>query len=291
MTLAKAKDYFSAYYEGSLDRGLKQAFETRIKEDAQLQAEYRAFTRAMKELEAFGSIDIEPPADLHDKIAARLDKAIWEQKRQKAPTFSFAWWQGLVAVTVAAACVIGFVTYSDHQRQTSTASLLPVGGSSLPAKFTFAASGPSGHGVALNFPGEDAKLVVKDSDGKVISSVDLNGQEVREKPLENTSDTAQLIGIEADTPDGPIAASFVAVPGRLRDPSASGKGAVKDLATAIAGHYQKPVVIQNQADGEKPASWDLTTNDLLGAATASLKGLGLSISEEGSGIILIQPNN
>ncbi len=83
MTLAKAKDYFSAYHEGSLDRGLKQAFETRLREDTQLQAEYRAFERTMKELEAFGCVEVEPPSDLHDKIAARLDKAIWDQKRQK----------------------------------------------------------------------------------------------------------------------------------------------------------------------------------------------------------------
>jgi hypothetical protein len=293
MTLDKAKDYFSAYYEGSLDRGLKQQFDARIKEDAQLQAEYRAFERTMKELEAFGGIDIEPPEDLHDKIAARLDKAIWEQKRnQKTPAFAFAWWKGLFAVSVAAAVIVGAMNLSGQQKPSSAANIIGVAtpNAVAPLKLTFAGGGANGRTVTMNFPSADAKVVVKDSSGRILSSLDLNGREIKDEPLENKNDAAQLIQVEADGTDGVISASDVAIPGKVRDANITGKGTVKDMVTAIAAHYQKPVVIQNQSDGDKPASWDLTSNDMLGAATASLKGLGLSISEDGSGILLIQPN-
>src|SRR5947209_1700267 len=103
MNLAKARDYFSAYYEGSLERGLKQAFETRLAEDAQLQAEFAAFEKTMKGLEAFGAVEIEPPADLHERITARLDHAIWEQKRTASRFTGLGWWKmGFMGAAVAA---------------------------------------------------------------------------------------------------------------------------------------------------------------------------------------------
>src|SRR5438270_5999926 len=124
MNLAKAKDYFSAYYEGSLDRGLRQSFEARLNEDAQLQAEYRAFERTMRDLGAMGQIEIEPPEDLHDKIAARLDYALWEQKRQKAPLMGVPWWKGLaMGLAVAAGVLAAF--FGVHSYQVNAAGVIP----------------------------------------------------------------------------------------------------------------------------------------------------------------------
>lgn len=288
MTLAKAKDYFSAYYEGSLDRGLKQAFETRLREDAQLQAEYRAFERTMKELEAFGCVEIEPPSDLHDRIAARLDKAIWDQKRQKTSALNFAWWKLLGAVSVAAACVIGVLTYTDHQSQSSPANIVGGGsGNPVPFKFTFKSNADNGRIVNLTFPATDATVSIKDGSGNSVSNSVAPGGQV----IQNGAKTVKILNVEADSGDETIAESSIAVPGTEKDANTTGKGTVKDLAVAIAGHIQKPVVIQNSSDGTKAVSWDLTTNDYLGAATGSLKGLGLSISETANGVILIQPNN
>jgi hypothetical protein len=290
MTLAKAKDYFSAYYEGSLDRGLKQAFETRLREDAKLQAEYRAFVRTMKELEAFGCVEVEPPSDLHDKIAARLDKAIWEQKRQKAPALSFAWWKGLVGVSVAAALVILVISVTKNPGRTSESNPLgipSVGSANVPFKFAFSASADNGRIVTLSFPSTEAKVSIKDASGKLVSdSVAPGNQEIQ-----NGAKDVKVLNVEANSGEDTIAASSVAVPGTEKNANTTGKGTVKDLAIAIAGYVQKPVVIQNSNDGDKAVSWDLTTNDWIGAATGSLKGLGLSISESNSGVILIQANN
>jgi hypothetical protein len=288
MTLAKAKDYFSAYYEGSLDRGLKQALETRMREDAQLQSEYRAFERTMQALESFGTVEIEPPADLHDKISARLDKVVWEQKRQKASGFSFAWWKGLVAVSAAAACIFGFLSYSKNQANVSPASVFGGSGNSSAAQFTFGAATANGRSLEMSYPAGDAKVSIKDAEGHFLGEpMDLQGREIKSKPLENSSDAAQLITVEADLNDNSSVASYVALAGKTKDPATTGKGTVKDMALAIAAHYQIPVVVQNKVDGDAPTSWDLSVPDPLGAAHAALTGLSVSVQQDKSGILLI----
>jgi|GEM_PF-4063019 len=42
MNAPKAREYFSAYRDGSLDKGLKQALERKFQEDGLLRAEYQA---------------------------------------------------------------------------------------------------------------------------------------------------------------------------------------------------------------------------------------------------------
>ena len=83
MNIEKAREFYSAYHEGSLDKGLKQAFERQLETDAQVAAEFRLFKQAMEELSQLESEAIEVPSDLHDRISARLDLHILEQRRKK----------------------------------------------------------------------------------------------------------------------------------------------------------------------------------------------------------------
>ena len=88
----KAREYFSAYHEGTLERGLKETFERALSTDAQVQAEYRAFERLMGSLESLKAEAPEPEFDLHEAIARRLDKHIYDEaRRAKHPIF--AWWK------------------------------------------------------------------------------------------------------------------------------------------------------------------------------------------------------
>jgi hypothetical protein len=286
MNLGKAKDFFSAYYEGSLDRGLTQSFESRLKEDAQLQAEYRAFERTMESLGHMGSIEIEPPADLHEKIAARLDRAIWEQKREKSPVNGLSWWKGLVmGAAIAAGVFVAFIGFSGkfHNGAANTAGIVPTLAAS--EQFSFA----SRNGVvSMSYPTVNhLNVVVRDAAGRVLSSVELNNQDMPSKPLVNPTDRAQLVSIETAT-DAPR--TYVALPGHARDLSTTGKGSLKDLAVALAGHYGKPVVVDAFEEADKTTSWDFTSADAVDAANTAVKSLGLAIQEGPTGVVHIQKN-
>jgi len=286
MNLGKARDYFSAYYEGSLDRGLKQSFEGRLREDAQLQTEYKAFERTMKDLEALGLVEIEPPADLHEKISARLDRAVWEQKRAKSPGLNLSWWKAFVmGAAVVSGLFIGLYKLHayglpDPSNAAGVMQIIP----ESQAQFSLESRNQSTY---LSFPAVDhATVVIKDSSGKVLDSVVLDHQGIDKKPLANDSDSAQLLSIETADETGPL--TYVALPGKKRDATATGKGSVKDLAVALAGHYGETVVVQAKRDADKNVSWDLSSGDATAAARDSVKALGLSISEEEKGFILIQ---
>src|SRR5437016_300995 len=187
MNLAKAKDYFSAYYEGSLDRGLQQSFEARLKEDAQLQAEYRAFERTMQDLGAMGKIEIEPPEDLHDKIAARLDYALWEQKRQKAPLMGLSWWKGLVmGLAVAAGIVTAFIGVHSYRADTAGTGIpfmnVPVEG------FEVVMQNPTSVVVSHPRVAHMQVLIRDEATGELKDSEVLTNQPIQSKPLENVAD-------------------------------------------------------------------------------------------------------
>jgi hypothetical protein len=269
MNLAKAKEHFSAYYEGSLERGLRQTFENRLKEDAQVQAEYRAFERTMQSLEALGHIEIEPPIDLHDKIAARLDKAIYDQKRQAQPVFSMAnWWKGLQQGNGAA-----------------KASFMP-GGSAAAEQFTFAAHKG---GVFVSYAAVDHQtVIVKDASGKILNSIDLDHRALQDQPIQNQGDSPVLVSVETGDPGSSV--SYVAIPGKVLVTTTSGKGTVKDLAVAIAGHFNKAVIVQAKDAADKDVSWDFSSNQAVDSANAAVKPLNLAVGENTSGVITIQKN-
>lgn len=282
MNVAKARDYFSAYYEGSLERGLRQSFETRLKEDAQLQAEYRAFERTMLDLDAMGRVEIEPPADLHEKIAARLDRAIWEQKKDKTPVLGMTWWKGVVmGFAVAAGVLVAFVGIKGYRA--NTAGILPL---STLEQFTLTAQ--NSRSVILTYPKVSHRVIsIRDeTKGQVIDTEDLKNQGIESKPLENVGDSAQLLSIEVDSPNGSM--TYVALPGGVLDSRNAGQGTVKDLALAIAGHYGKPVKLQPKDDADKVVAWDFTTVDPLEATSNAVRSLNMAVQQNASGVISIE---
>src|SRR5581483_925490 len=74
MNQEKAREFFSAYFEGVLEPGLKQSFEARLAADAMLQADYAAFSETMGELRTMPEEEIEAPIFLSDRVATRLDE-------------------------------------------------------------------------------------------------------------------------------------------------------------------------------------------------------------------------
>ena len=50
MNQEKAKEFFSAYYEGTLEAGLQQSLEQQLRADGNLRREFRDFERAMEDV-------------------------------------------------------------------------------------------------------------------------------------------------------------------------------------------------------------------------------------------------
>jgi len=82
MNPVKARDFFSDYYEGLLEPGLKQAFERALKSDPHVQEEYKQFEIVMGQLGSFDKKPVDSPFNLYDKITARLDLADLEAKNK-----------------------------------------------------------------------------------------------------------------------------------------------------------------------------------------------------------------
>ena len=108
MNANKAREFFSSYFEGNLDDGLRQAFERTLNTDAELQAEYKAFERTLGQLAGLRDVEIEVPFDLHERISARLDRHIYEKRQTRGGGF-LAFWKPALAAGVASLAVIGTV--------------------------------------------------------------------------------------------------------------------------------------------------------------------------------------
>src|SRR5579862_7354737 len=120
MTHEKARDFFSAYHEGNLEPGILVSFEQKLNGDAALRAEYDRFATTLDQLSALRDTQIEPPVDLNERIAARLDRHVWEQK-QVAPK---AWFVRLrlVAFSGVAAVLLVGAAISIKNRDNSSGS-------------------------------------------------------------------------------------------------------------------------------------------------------------------------
>ncbi|HTQ08499.1 MAG TPA: hypothetical protein VMI31_00360, partial [Fimbriimonadaceae bacterium] len=88
MTNEKAREFFSAYHEGTLEPGFRVSFEQKLKSDYAVRHEFESFVRAMEKLDALRDEEIEIPADLHDRITARLDRHLYERRKSATPSWS-----------------------------------------------------------------------------------------------------------------------------------------------------------------------------------------------------------
>jgi hypothetical protein len=280
MNLAKAREYFSGYYEGSLDRGLKQAFETCLREDAQLQAEYQAFERTMTELDSLRAVEVEPPADLHEKISARLDRHIWEEKRTAKPSFA-GWWRSLAIASVAGAGFLFAIFKLGGPADTAQAGLL---GTPVPVSSEQIIVQNDGGGVLVRYPvAKDRTIVIRSQDGIELHRVLLQNQDFR-APLTNNLESAQLLSVEVEG-GGTM---LIALPGTKSESEAAGEGDLRQLAKALAGKYQHTVVL-NISNVDRQVSWNFDSDDAVLEARQALQKLtSVQVEEREQGVLWIQ---
>ncbi len=273
MNLGKAREYFSSYYEGALERGLKESFERVLREDAQLQAEYRAFERTMNQLTAMQA-EVPIPDNLHDSIMARIDRSAWEQN-QKQTSGLFHWWKPVtLGLALAAVAAIAFLK-SNGADTTPTMGASLVQPTASSARLDIKANG---NGVRLNLPPVEKRTVeISDVEGHVLETLKLNQQGINNKPLTNASTDATLMQISIDG-----STTWIALPGSARSTASAGKGDMKTLALEIAASSGIPVVVQAKATNA-PMTWTLKADDPHGSAEQAVAPLNMKVELRGGG--------
>lgn len=282
MTNEKARDFFSAYYEGSLEPGLCVSFEQKLKADISLKDEYRAFERAMESLGTLQFEEIEIPHDLHERISARLDRDIYERKRNAKPALSL-WIRSLAFSGVAALAIVGAIfAMNARSGEANTAS-----GAPLPANANVVYT-VNGDDISLKYAPASTKVVVITNDeGKELSRNEVGGdgkpdlKTVLSNPLPN----AAVFGIQIE---GEASPSFVAVYGTERSSINKGEGTVVDFAKAVADYYHTHVMVNTSTPTER-VNWTFTTSDVVSEASRVV-GSNYTVTLLKNGMLEIERN-
>jgi hypothetical protein len=287
MTHDKARELFSAYHEGSLEPGLTRALEQKLNGDLALATEYASFASAFDSLIELRDVEIPVPADLTERISARLDRHIWEQDRKKAPAFT-GWLRNLAFVGGAALLVLGTV-WSFSQRGGQTASSGMVGAGSDGDQVAFARTDS---GLRLRFsPGATKTLTIRtEPDLQPVTVLKVSGKV--DAPIKNPNGDVGLLRVEVEGVKDPI---ILALPGQSQPSSVrrsrqagKAKSTLEDLSVALATIFQVPVELQVD-DPQAPASWNFSGLDPKAAAAKALEGrYAVDLGE--NGVLRIQKN-
>lgn len=287
MNQDKARELFSAYYEETLESGLRQQLETRFRTDAHLKADYAAFVETIEALDDLRFEEIEVPLSLNDRIATRLEQ---EEAKRRRPVLVWGnWLRGLGFSGLAAAAVLAaFVAIRSEGAGSSQAGLVPTNSVSTTAS-------PANR---LVFSAKDREVMVSyrtEESGSVLVSAAGSGREIqrfpvtREElntPLQNTHTTPALLRVTAS---GDASGATVVLPGTEKQTVKSGSGTLLDLASAVAGHYGVPVVVRGNAT--QNVVWNFESGaSALRATESALAGTQVSADQRDGDLITILGN-
>ncbi|MBL8086805.1 MAG: hypothetical protein JNM85_01885 [Chthonomonas sp.] len=284
MNLNKARDYFSGYYEQTLEPGLRQAFERGLQEDAQIQAEYAAFVKTVESIQTLSHQEIEIPFDLHDRISARLDRHVWETEQNRKPNWFSQWWRSIALGGVAVAA-IGGVLFSianpSKGGSTSQAGAFPSVENKKPL-LTF----ESGQ-LYVNAPAQPGATlkVLRGTAGEPVVSIDLSKNRVR-SPLRNEQNEPTLLSVLV----GDEAPILVIVPGQTPSTKKAGSGTLLEMAKALSDAYRVPVQLTAK-NLESTVTWEFRGETLSDAIMSDLTPKSLSITKQNNmlGVIASAP--
>ena len=275
MTQDKAREYFSAYHEGSLEPGLRASLDRRLDEDPGLRADMSAFVETVVMLDAMRHASIASPTSLSDRIATRLENAretviprpFWASlfaPRPAAP--QLAWGVGMAALLLVSA----FGLRGMRTENATQASALPT---SLASVVTWTKNGSN---VVANFESGPARQIAVQPEGGKPQSYALAAGQRFELALSNPNVSARRFKVTV----GADLLATIAMPGSRLAPRRSGTGTVTEFASALAAAYGVPVVVKSMAI-DSTLNWKLDGTDPRAAADAALDGHGSAVLTDG----------
>lgn len=270
MNSTRARDMYSQYREGTLDAHAKAALERAWQESPQLREDYQRFCEVLDALEAQRDEPIPEPYMLHERIVARLDKAVLESKRSKSPMFSG--WRTALIGAVGATAIIAAVLNMGVGGNGATADLAPT------PKASSMTWNVEGKGIRLyHSAGRGTIQVFADHSTKPEYEAPLGSARI-EIPLVNRDSAAHVYRIQSGR-----RMLTIALPGGSTTTPDSGSGTVEDFAVAVATRFQTPVEVQYNGITE-PAEWQFK-----GTSPVEIKvsGAPVSVQELADGKLVI----
>lgn len=277
MTHDKAREYFSAFQEGTLEPGLRSSLERKLSGDAALRSEYEAFVATVAALDALRFEAVETPSYLSDRIASRIDSArvapapfwaSWFAPRpaQASGSPRFVWATGL------AACLLVGSIFLRGMRTENTSPADMTGGAGSDAVSWTA----DGQNLVAHFSGGSARKITVTPIGGTAQDFSVANHQPLEVTLSNPNTSARRFVVKTD--DGVL--GTVAVPGS-RLARRTGSGSLDELASALADTYHLPVVVKGAVNGAT-YRWNLEGTDARAAAEKSLSGQGSASMMDGN---------
>ncbi|MCU0316904.1 MAG: hypothetical protein MUC92_09955 [Fimbriimonadaceae bacterium] len=281
MNLNKARDFYSAYYEGTLEPGLKQALEAARQADPEIEQDYRQFEMLVSELPNLAVEPIEVPADLHDKISAKLDHHLWTLEQQKPKRWSWNWKVALVGGVACLAIVSAIFAIRPAEGTASEAGIsLPVGATT--AKFEIV---DGSLGLIVNNSSPITVTITNTADGQISAQRPLAPGRLF-IPLRNESDTAEVLSISFSEKE--IEPLLIVLPGKATGNVRSGEGTLLDCAKAVAQTFRTPITIRNRNTNEV-VRWEFSQEDTTDNLVQALVKNNINATMLDSRILVFQP--
>jgi hypothetical protein len=274
MNAARAREFFSERFEGTLDEGLKQAFDRAVEQSPELKADYLGFCSMMRALPELSPEAAAVPQGLH---AAIMDRVLAAEASARRPFWNgprIAWAAGLACLALATVMILPRLSPDQPAVRASMADLVSGQG----PRFV-----PSSTGLEFVYPGRPGEvLIVKDAAGNEVDIVELTSTQA-EVPLFNHSTEAQVVQIMLA--DGRRVAR-IALPGSGPAQRKDGRGSEAEMAAALAQASGRPVILDAEAAGVE-ISWIWGAGEPVAALRESAEAEGFSIEERANGMLAL----
>ena len=281
MNQEKAKEFFSSYYEGSLEPGLVQALEQAMQRDANLRADYRNFENTYEELGNLKYETIEIPFDLEDRIAARIDRQNLERRNEKQPVWTL-WLRNFAVAGICCVAILGAALSIRNLKGTAAgASFVP---SAASAQDEISVEPTPNHAATVHFaPANSQTLTIKEGlNGPDRSRMPSDGAEIT-TTLENPTVAATAFELETTDDSRP---TLIAIPGSTRSAATKGGGNMEAFAKALADHYNVPVEV-HAAHPTVNLNWEFKAANPADAAKSVLDVTLYNIDWRANGLLVI----
>jgi len=278
MTHDKAREYFSAFHEGTLEPGLRSSLERKLSGELALRSEYDAFVATVAALDALRSEAIETPSYLSDRIASRIDSArvapapFWAAWFAPRPANASSNPRFIWATGLAACLLLGAIGLRGMRSDDSVRASVVSGEGSESVKWD-----QDSNGVTAKFAGGSARKVTVTPAGGTVQLFSVAARQPLEITLSNPNAFSRRFTLKSD--DNIV--GTVSVPGSRASARHAGSGSLEELAAALSDAFRIAVVVKGETTGTT-FRWNLAGPDARAAAEKSLGGQANAVMMDGN---------